>query len=76
MKFLRYLGSYFKGFAELILILMLGLVVVIGFLLFEALYGIAVVLILVIGIILLLPYFFGKKYEKEKPGKYKLRKIK
>jgi len=76
MKLLKYLGSYFKGFAELILILIIGLVVVLGFLIFEALYLIAVLIIFAIGIILLLPYFFGKKYEKEKPGKYKLKKIK
>jgi hypothetical protein len=75
MNFLKYLGSYFKGFAELILILLLGLIIILGFLLFSAAYNFAVLVIVIVGIILILPYFFGKKYEKERPGKYKLKKI-
>jgi hypothetical protein len=76
MTLRKYLGSYFKGLAELILVVIIGLVAIILLLLFEALYGIAVVLILIVGVIILLPYFFGKKYEKEKPGSYKIKKIK
>lgn len=76
MKLLKYLGSYFKGFAQLILVLILGLVVLIGFLLFSAVYEIAVVLILIIAAILILPYFFGKKYPPETAGSYTLKKIK
>ena len=42
---------------------------------YDLIYGAVVVLLLIISV-LVLPYFIGKDYEKEKPGNYKVRKVK
>jgi len=69
------LMTYLKGAGGLILVGILVILAAIFYFVFHSLLVIALA-ILVIAAILLLPYYFGRESEPEKPGNYKLEKVK
>ena len=72
MKPLKY---YLKG--SLILLVMLLALILVGifYLGYDLAYMAAIILLSIISV-LILPYFIGKDYEKEKPGNYEVKKVK
>lgn len=69
------LKNYLKGILILLVIILALILVGIFYLGYDLIYG-AVVVLLLITSVLILPYFIGKDYEKEKPGNYEVRKVK
>jgi ABC-type transport system involved in cytochrome bd biosynthesis fused ATPase/permease subunit len=67
--------NYLKGVGGLILIILLGILAIIFFAVFNMAYA-AALFVLAIVTILILPYYFGRQDQPEKKGNYRLKKIK
>jgi uncharacterized membrane protein len=67
--------SYFKGVVGLVAVVILAILAAVFLFLFNMVYA-SIIMVLGIIAILLVPYYFGKKYEKEKPETYEIENIK